>query len=85
VHAARTQAAIAVGGDQQGVDDFQANQTGPQAKGLEYKPDPLIARAFGTSLENDGAHEVPLGAGFPSVGVCEWYMQKLLSAPDQEK
>ncbi|MNR50604.1 hypothetical protein D3C85_1701500 [compost metagenome] len=56
MHAPHPQAAVAFGGSQQGVDDFQANQTGAQAEALEQESDPLVAVALGTLIENAGAH-----------------------------
>ena len=71
VHAAHAQAAVAFGGGQQGVDDFQADQAGAQAKALEQEPDPFVAVALGTLVENAEPMEVPIGA----VATVRWQLR----------
>ncbi|MCY1556257.1 hypothetical protein D9M68_929940 [compost metagenome] len=56
MYTAHPQAAVAVGGGQQGIDDFQADQAGAQAKALEQNPDPFVAVTFGTLSEQARAH-----------------------------
>src|SRR3546814_6055875 len=87
MHASYTQAAVFTGGLEQCVDDFEADQAGPEAEALEQKPDVFIAASFCRPVEQavGGCRRNAGRPGLTLHGLTRVMHAKTPYQPDQKR